>query len=143
MAAVSAVAESPSSLAVAARTEHSVAVLTVDGVLDAGNSAALRDSIIKATLQEPSAVIVNVTALQVPAKSAWSAFIGVRWQFETRPDVPIVLVCANRAAREAISPQRGRPLHAGVLDRESGDQGDRPARPIARSGVPTPSCPRT
>jgi len=102
-AAVSAVAESPSSLAVAARTEQSVAVLTVDGILDAGSSAALRHSIMKATLQEPSAVIVDVNALQVPAESAWSAFLGVRWQVETHPDVPIVLVCAHRATREAIT----------------------------------------
>jgi anti-anti-sigma factor len=102
-AAVSAVAESPSSLAVAARTEQSVAVLTVDGILDAGSSAALRHSIMKATLQGPSAVIVDVNALQVPAESAWSAFLGVRWQVETHPDVPIVLVCAHRATREAIT----------------------------------------
>jgi anti-anti-sigma factor len=103
MATVSAVAESPSSLAVAMRTEDSVALLTVDGVLDSGSSAALRDSIMKATVQEPSAVIVNVSGLQVPAKSAWSAFLGVRWQSETQLDVPIVLVCANRATREAIT----------------------------------------
>jgi anti-anti-sigma factor len=103
MAAMSAVAESPSSLAIAVRTEESVAVLTVDGVLDSGSSAALRDSLMKATLHEPSAVIVNVNALQVPAQSAWSAFLGVRWQSDTQPDVPIVLVCANRATREAIS----------------------------------------
>ncbi len=107
MATVSAVAESPSSLAIAVRTEDSVALLTVDGVLDSGSSAALRDSIIKTTLQEPSAVIVNVSALQVPAKSAWSAFLGARWQSDTQLDVPIVLVCANRATRDAIS-------HSGV-----------------------------
>ena len=103
VAAVSAVAESPSSLAIAVRTEDSVAVLTVDGVLDSGSSAALRDSIMKATLHQPSAVIVNINALQVPAPSAWSAFLGVRWQTETQPDVPIVLVCSHRATREAIS----------------------------------------
>jgi anti-anti-sigma factor len=100
---VSAVAESPSSLSVAARREQSVLVLTVDGVLDPSNSAALRDSIVKATLNEPSAVIVNVSALQVPAESAWSAFVNARWQIDPQADVPIVLVCAQRAAREAIA----------------------------------------
>ena len=103
MAAVSAVAESASSLAVATRTDQSVAILTFDGVLNTSNSAALRDSIMKAALNEPSAVIVNINALQVPAPSAWSAFLGVRWQTETQPDVPIVLVCSHRATREAIS----------------------------------------
>jgi anti-anti-sigma factor len=99
----SAVAESHSSLAVAARTEQSVVVLTVDGVLDPSNTAALRNSIMKATLDEPSAVIVNVSALQVPAESAWSAFMSARWQVDTQPDVPILLVCAHRATREAIT----------------------------------------
>jgi anti-anti-sigma factor len=103
VAAVSAVAASPSSLAVAARTEQSVVVLTVEGVLDSGNTAALRDSIIKATLDEPSAVMVNVNTLHVPAESAWSAFMSARWQIDTQPDVPIVLVCAHRATREEIT----------------------------------------
>ena len=89
--AVSAVAESPSSLAIAVRTEQSVTVLTVDGVLDSGSSAALRDSVMKATLHEPFAVMVDVNALQVPAQSAWSAFLGARWQAETQHDRNVVL----------------------------------------------------
>jgi len=97
---VSAVAESPSSLAVATRTDQSVVVLTVEGVLDTSNSGALRDVIMKATLDEPSAVMVNVTALQVAAESAWSTLIGARWQLRTKPNVPIVLVCADRATRD-------------------------------------------
>lgn len=100
---MSAVAESPSSLAVATRTDESVVILTVEGKLDASSSAALRDMIMKTTLDQPSAVIVNVSKLQVPAESIWSNFIGVRWQVHTRPDVPIVLVCADRGAREAIT----------------------------------------
>jgi anti-anti-sigma factor len=103
VAAVSAVAESPNSLAVATRTDQSVVVLTVEGVLDSSSSPALRDIIMKATLDEPSAVLVNVSGLQVPAESTWSSFVGVRWQVHTRPSVPIVLVCADRAAREAIT----------------------------------------
>jgi hypothetical protein len=69
VAAVSAVAESPSSLAVATRTDQSVVILTVEGVLDTSSSPALRDIIMKATLDEPSAVIVNVSGLRVPAES--------------------------------------------------------------------------
>ena len=99
---MSAVANSPSSLAVASRTEQSVVVLTFDGVLDTANTAALLDSIMKATLEGPSAVIVDVTALRVPEESAWSLFLGARWQADARPDVPLLLVCANRTSREAI-----------------------------------------
>jgi anti-anti-sigma factor len=103
VAVVNELAESPNSLAIVARTEKSVALLTVEGVLDAGSSAPLRDSITKATLDKPSAVIVDITALRVPQESALSAFIGARWQLETQRDVPIVLVCAHRKIREAVT----------------------------------------
>lgn len=100
---VSSVAESPGSLAVATRTDQSVAILTVDGVLDTSNSAALRDHMLQATLDEPAAVIVNISALKVLAELAWSTFIGAHWQVRSKPNVPIVLVCAHRATREAIT----------------------------------------
>ncbi len=99
---MSAPAESPRSLAVAGRMDHSVAVLTVDGVLDKHNSAALRDAIVRATLGAPSAVVLDVTALRVPAESAWTAFISARWQLDPQAAVPIALVCSHRANREAM-----------------------------------------
>jgi anti-anti-sigma factor len=85
------------------RTEQSLVILTADGLLDAASSPALRDIIMKATLDEPAAVIVDVTALQVPQESAWSTFLSARWQVDTRPEVAIVLVSGNRTAREAIT----------------------------------------
>jgi anti-anti-sigma factor len=100
--AVSALSESPSSLAIATRADRSLAILTVEGVLEAAHSAALRDSITKTTLDGPSAVVVNITALQVPAESEWSTFISARWQLDAQIDVPIVLVCANRTTRDAL-----------------------------------------
>ena len=100
---MSAVPESPSSLAVAKRTEQSLVVLTVEGALDTSNSGALRDVIMQATLDEPSAVIVNVSAMQVAAESAWSSLIGARWQLPTKANIPIVLVCADRATRDAVT----------------------------------------
>lgn len=100
---MSSVAESSGSLAVESRTDESVAVLTVDGELDAANSAVLRDRIMKATFDEPSAVVVNVSALNVPAESTWSMFIGAHLQLGAKPHVPIVLVCARRAVRDMIT----------------------------------------
>jgi anti-anti-sigma regulatory factor len=100
---MSPVAESASSLAVATRTDDSVAVLTVDGVLEAANSTALRDRLIKATSNEASAVIVNVSGLKLNAEPAWSTFMGAYWQIGSGPHVPIVFVCTNRTAREAIT----------------------------------------
>lgn len=100
---VSSVAESPSTLAVATRTDQSVVILTVDGVLDTANSAALRDHILQATLTEPAAVIADISALKVPAESAWSTFIGAHWQIRDNSNVPVVLVCTQRGTREAIA----------------------------------------
>jgi len=100
---VSAVAESPSSLVIATRTDQSVAVLTVGGVLDSTHSTALRDAITKASLEAPSAVVLNVTALRVSEESAWSTFISARWQINNQPEVPLLLVCAHRATRESIA----------------------------------------
>lgn len=102
MVDVSAVAKTPSPLAVETRLDQSVAVLTVEGVLDAGNSAALRDCIVTTIADGPSALIVNVSGLRVPDREAWSAFTSARWQLSCS-DVPIVLVCTHRATREAIS----------------------------------------
>ena len=78
-------------------------VLTAAGVLDANNSAELRDSLTKAATNVPTAVVVDVSALEVPDEAVWSALVSARWQVDARPDVPIVLVSANRAAREAIA----------------------------------------
>jgi len=99
---MSAIANSPSSLAIASRTEQSVVVLTVEGVLNTVNSSALVDNILKATVDGPPAVIIDVTSLRVPEDSAWSLFLGARWQADARPDVPLVLVCGNRTSRDAI-----------------------------------------
>lgn len=100
---MSALANTPSSLAVALRREDSLIILTAEGILDATNSAELRDSITEVTLDVPGAAIVDVNALRVPDEAAWSVFLSARWQLDTRPDVPIVLVCGNRGARDAIT----------------------------------------
>ena len=90
-------------MAVAMRTDDSVAVLTVDGELDAAQETPLRERILKATLDDAAAVIVNVSGLKVHTESAWSAFMGAYWQGDSVPHIPIVLVCTDRAAREAIT----------------------------------------
>jgi len=95
--------ELPSVLSITAEAPAEVAVLTAAGVLDGTTYLRVRDAIIKAALDEPSAVIVNVTALSVPAASAWSVFTSARWHISTWPDVPVFLVCAHQAGRDAIA----------------------------------------
>ena len=47
----------------------------MEGVLDVSNTAALTDTIVKALLEEPSAVIVDISSLQVHAEAGWSAIV--------------------------------------------------------------------
>ena len=88
---------------IAAATAPVGALLTMAGTLDGRTYREVRDSVIKAALEEPRAVFVDVTALSVPSESAWAAFTSARWHVGTWPAVPIVLVCAHGAGRDAIT----------------------------------------
>jgi hypothetical protein len=100
---VSAVASDPrQDIAVASEAVGQVILLTPRGVLDATTYLSLRDRIIKAALDDPSAVIVDVSELFVPRESAWAVFTSARWHVERWPEVPIALVCAHRIGRDAV-----------------------------------------
>lgn len=108
---------SVSPLAISADTAGTVCLLTVDGVLDSSTYLRLRDAVIKAALDEPRAVIVDVNALDVPAPSAWSVFTSARWHVSTWPDVPIFLVCGHAGRRMTIARNgitRYVPVHATI-----------------------------
>ncbi|HEX2286619.1 MAG TPA: sulfate transporter [Mycobacterium sp.] len=83
-------------------TAHAT-LLTPRGVLDSRTYRALRDWIIKAALEEPRAVIIDVTNLQVPAESAWVVFPSAQWHVGRWPEVPLILVCEHLAGRSAIA----------------------------------------
>lgn len=124
-------ASAQSPLAVSTRAWGDNQVLSVDGVLDGSTYRDLRDAVIKAALDEPRAVIVDVTDLQVSAESAWCVFTSARWHISVWPDVPLLLVCRNAAGRDAIRRNgiaRYVPLYA-TLDS---------AQVAARSGDLTP-----
>jgi STAS domain-containing protein len=89
-------------LVVSADTTGAACLLTIDGVLDSSTYLQLRDAIIKAALDEPQAVLVDVDELDVPASSAWSVFTSARWHVSTWPDVPIMLVCSDAGRRGTI-----------------------------------------
>lgn len=88
---------------VEARAVSDTAVLTPQGLLDSATYRDLRDRIIKAALDTPAGVVVDVTALQIPAESALAVFTSARWHVATWPEVPIVLVCRHSAGRSAIT----------------------------------------
>jgi STAS domain-containing protein len=108
---------SASPLAVSADAAGTVCLLTVEGVLDSSTYLTLRNAIIKAALDGPRAVLVDVDALDVPASSAWSVFTSARWHVRTWPDVPIILLCGDAPRRRAIARNgvtRHVPVHATI-----------------------------
>ena len=97
------VSDSSQPIRVEMHRQHEVLVLTVGGVLDGATYRLLRDAIIKAALDEPGAVVVDVNDVSVPSESAWSVFTSARWHVSIWPDVPILLVCAHPQRRRTIA----------------------------------------
>ncbi len=92
-----------SELTVSPGTADTDCLLTVEGVLDTTTYLKLRDSIVKAALDEPRAVLVDVNALDVPSSSAWSVFTSARWHVSTWPDIPVVLISARAEHQSTIA----------------------------------------
>jgi hypothetical protein len=91
-----------SELRINATAVEDVCVLTLDGVLDGITYRPLRDSIVKAALDEPRGVIADVTKLTVREDPAWAVFTSARWQVADWPDIPIGLVCAHDQGRNSL-----------------------------------------
>lgn len=84
-------------------TVDSLTVLTMSGVLDGSTYRTVRDRVIKAALDEPDCVVVDVTGLSAPAESAWAVFTSARWHLTNWPEVPIALVCAHRDGQRTLA----------------------------------------
>jgi anti-anti-sigma factor len=80
-----------------------IPILTMEGVLDGATYLTVRDAVIKAAIDEPRAVIVDIDRLHASSASAWTVFKSARWHVSVWPDVPIQLVCAQQAVRRAIA----------------------------------------
>jgi hypothetical protein len=134
------VARPVSQLAVVPGTAGTACLLTVEGVLDSSTYLQLRDAIIKAALDEPRAVLVDVKKLGVPTPSAWSVFTSARWHVSIWPDVPVVLICEQSERRSAIAHTgvtRYVPAHATVDAAMAAlDDGGRCARRRVRAEFP-------
>jgi hypothetical protein len=94
---------SNSPLAVSEDTTGTACLLTADGVLDSSTYLQLRDTIVKAALDEPQAVLIDVNNLDVPAPSAWAVFTSARWLVDTWPAIPIHLVCGQPDRRATLA----------------------------------------
>jgi hypothetical protein len=95
-------ADRGSELSITAAVVADACVLTVKGALQESTYVPLRDAIVKAALDEPRAVIVDVNNLVVRDEAAWAVFTSARWQVTEWPDIPIGLVCAHDQGQNAL-----------------------------------------
>lgn len=100
--AVTPVAEQRPVVRIATQSQQDVPILLADGVLDSFTYRSVRDAVIKAALEEPPAVIVDVDGLSAPSTSAWTVFTSARWHVSIWPDVPILLICEQLHMRREI-----------------------------------------
>lgn len=77
-------------------------VLTVEGVLSYTTYVQLRDVIVKAALDEPRAVVIDVTGLAVGDETALAVFVSAHWQVAEWPNVPMGLVCSHTRGQAAL-----------------------------------------
>ena len=77
-------------------------MLDAAGTLDSSTYGFLRNQIVKAALDEPDGVVVDISRLQVPSTTALTVFTSARWHVSTWPDVPILLVCEPAQLRSAL-----------------------------------------
>ncbi|OBJ78671.1 STAS domain-containing protein [Mycobacterium colombiense] len=92
-----------STVRIRAETHEDVPTLVVEGLLDSSTYRTLRDAVIKAAIDEPRAVIVDINRLHAPSASAWTVFTSARWHVSIWPDVPILLVCAEPRVQREIA----------------------------------------
>src|SRR6201995_6063002 len=78
-----------------------VRVLTLVGALNATTYAPIRDTIVRAALDEPDSVVIDVTELSVREDPAWAVFTSARWQIAEWANVPLAIACAHSQARNA------------------------------------------
>lgn len=88
---------------VALEPRQDAPILRVEGVLDSSSYRTIRDAVIKAAIDAPPAVIVDINGLHAPSASAWAVFTSARWHVSVWPDVPILLVCEHPPVRRALT----------------------------------------
>ncbi len=114
------------------------AVLAPHGVLDVTSYGDLRAILVKASIDEPRAVIVDLDGLTVPDRAALALFSSVSEQLAHWPGVPLLLAAGHSAQREQLARYRLArfvPVYSSVPDAAAAID-DPPVRRIARRMLP-------
>jgi anti-anti-sigma regulatory factor len=114
------------------------AVVEPHGVLDTASYGTLRSALVKASSDEPRAVVVDVAGLRVPKVAALALFFAVSDQIAQWPGVPLLLVAARPVHRGQLDHYRTSqyiPVHRSVAGALAAID-DPPPRRIARRQLP-------
>lgn len=113
-------------------------VLEPHGVLDVASYRGLRDTLVKAAIDEPRAVIVDVDELAMPDRAALALFSSVSAQIAEWPGVPLLLAAtgdAQLAMLAGVRLARFVPVYQSVMAAVAAID-DPPPRRIARRRLP-------
>ncbi|MGC2654461.1 MAG: STAS domain-containing protein [Mycobacterium sp.] len=86
-----------------AQTLQGYAVMRLSGVLHAATYRQARDAVIKAALDQTTAVIIDVNELDVRDEGSWAVFTSARWHVKPWPDVTIALACRDHTVRRLLT----------------------------------------
>ncbi|MFL6140627.1 MAG: ATP-binding protein [Labedaea sp.] len=92
----------PAPLHIEHRLRNGVTVVVPDGTLDLMSYAQLRDDLIKAALEVPRAVVVDISSLIVPTPATLSVFTTVWMRVCDWPGVPILLLEPDSDNRDRL-----------------------------------------
>jgi anti-anti-sigma regulatory factor len=84
------------------RYERGLTVLHPRGTLDSQTYLLLRDTIIKAAIDAPLGVVVDLDDLDVPAPSAWAVLTSARWDVSRWLDLPVLLLTQSPELRDTL-----------------------------------------
>ncbi len=84
-------------------TRADTTVIRLSGVLNAETFQQVRDSVVKAAIDQSTAVIVDINDLEVRDDQSWAVFTSARWRVQQWPDVPITLVSSDPGVRKRLT----------------------------------------
>jgi hypothetical protein len=113
-------------------------VVAVEGTLDASSYGMLRDALLKAAADAPTAVIVDLERMGVPSPVALALFPAVAAKIAVWPGIPLILAVADDAKRRMLAEYRMRryvPVH-GTVEEAVTAIAEPPPRRVARVELP-------
>jgi hypothetical protein len=93
----------PGPVEVLTATRSGSCVVRPVGVLDSSTYRGLRDTLVKLTVEQPDALVVDLSELRIGSETALTVFSSVWMQVSEWPGVPVLLVTGDQAVQSLLS----------------------------------------